>query len=161
MPIRFEASIENNRWSGNRHKAASCKCVSPDELASGNWQQDANPIWKGFRLLKLNRQLANGSQMQIRKFLWIGNKQRTLMPVRFERVLKNNSWIVKWQMAARCQLQIIVNWQLATSSQMTFLFERVSDHKRGRDNRQTAARCQFANSCELATGNWKSDANSI
>ena len=44
MPIRFEAAIENNRSISNWQKAASCQFVSPAELASGNWQPDANSI---------------------------------------------------------------------------------------------------------------------
>ena len=44
------------------------------ELASGNWQLlDVNTIWEGFLKLQMNRQLANGSRMPIRKYLWIGN----------------------------------------------------------------------------------------
>ena len=39
------------------------------ELAAGNWQQDANSILDGLRRLKLNRQLANGSQVLINLLL--------------------------------------------------------------------------------------------
>ena len=35
------------------------------ELATGNWQPDANSILDGLRRLKLNRQPANGSQVLI------------------------------------------------------------------------------------------------
>ena len=39
MPIRFEAVMENNSWIGNRHKAASCKFISPGVLAPGTGSQ--------------------------------------------------------------------------------------------------------------------------
>ena len=45
------------------------------ELATGNWQPDANSIVDGLRRLKLNRQQANGSQVLIHLLLLIGNWQ--------------------------------------------------------------------------------------
>ena len=39
------------------------------ELATGNWQPDANSILDGLRRLKLNRQPANGSQVLIHLLL--------------------------------------------------------------------------------------------
>ena len=39
------------------------------ELATGNWQPDANSILDGLRRLKLNRQPANGSQVFIHLLL--------------------------------------------------------------------------------------------
>ena len=39
------------------------------ELATGNWQPDANSILDGLGRLKLNRQPANGSQVLIHLLL--------------------------------------------------------------------------------------------
>ena len=39
------------------------------ELATGNWQPDANSIFDGLRRLKLNRKPANGSQALIHLLL--------------------------------------------------------------------------------------------
>ena len=40
-----------------------------NEMATGNWQLDANSILDNLRRLKLNRQLANGSQVLIHLLL--------------------------------------------------------------------------------------------
>ena len=61
--------------------AARYQFTYSDELATGNWQSEANSILDGLRRLKLNRQPANGSKVLIQILLRIGN----------------------WQLAARCQ----------------------------------------------------------
>ena len=63
------------------------------ELATGNWQPDANSILDGLRRLKLNRYPANASQVLIHLLLLIGNRQvaarckfdatGSQMPIRF------------------------------------------------------------------------------
>ena len=55
----------------------------------------------------------------------------------------------------------LMNWQLATGSQMSIRFQRILDNMRLIVNRQMAVRFQFAHSYELATGNGQSNANSI
>ena len=74
-------------------------------------------------------------------------------------VYDDNSSIDYRQMATRNQCTIF--YEMATSSQMAIRFEMVQNNKSLMGNRQMAARCQIANSCELAAGNWQSDANSI
>ena len=45
--------------------AARYKFTNSYELATGNWQPDANSILDGLRRLKLNRHPANGSKVLI------------------------------------------------------------------------------------------------
>ena len=54
-----------------------------------------------------------------------------------------------------------MNLQPATGSQMAIRLCRIKDNESLIGNRQSAARCQFTNSYELAIGNWQPDANSI
>ena len=55
-----------------------------------------------------------------------------------------------------CKFKRIGNWQPGAN-----LIQRILDNLRYIRNWQTAARCQFAHSSELETGNWQPDAYSI
>ena len=69
MPIRLEMILGNFRLIGKRQTAARCLFTNSNELATGNWQPDANSVSEDFRHYEVNRKSANGSQLPIRIFL--------------------------------------------------------------------------------------------
>ena len=98
-------------------------------MATGNWQPDANSIFEVFRQFRVIRKQANGSQMQIRIYLRIGNWQlagRWFFDFRGFKTILGSQEIGKWKPDAN--LHIHVNWQLPTGSQMPIRFQRISDN---------------------------------
>ena len=63
-------------------------------MATANWQLDANSISEDFRHYEVNRKSVNVSQMPIRTFLRIGNRQR----------------------AVKCQFEFTNSYELATGN---------------------------------------------
>ena len=64
---RLHIQSVTGKWQLTSH--SGCQFANSSELATGNWQPDANSILDGLRRLKLNRQLANGSQVLIHLLL--------------------------------------------------------------------------------------------
>ena len=83
--------------------AARCQFAHSCELATGNWQPDANSISEDFRQFRV---------------------------IRIRQMAARCQFAHSCELAPDANLLILANWQLATGSQMPVRFQRMSDSLR-------------------------------